>query len=334
MSSSFSFFSVFIPLTETLGKGYSRESKYFKKFLSFVIETPRQSIIFRQMHQSLKYLFVPAQGEAYLALFKNVKRFDEIGNQFQQQTKLYTIAWNPCSEQEVIVDNVCYTMPRCSILPIMMSQSFEFEKPENIILWQFNREFYCVVDHDAEVSCVGFVFYGPQPVMFVTFDELQTRKMAQLVTFFEEEFESEEDIKAEMLRALLVRLIIEITRTAKKQYLPIEGIKDSKLGVIRQYNLLVEKHYKREHKVTFYANKLNKSPKTIANLFTQISDKTPLQIIHERIVSEAKRFFMYSDKSVKEVADALGFDDVAHFSKLYKKMTSVSPSESRKLYDT
>ena len=48
--------------------------------------------------------------------------------------------------------------------------------------------------------------------------------MQSLFDLFEEEFNSEEDIKGEMLRMLLVRLIINITRLAKKQYLGTEEV--------------------------------------------------------------------------------------------------------------
>ena len=42
----------------------------------------------------------------------------------------------------------------------MVSESFHFERPADIAAWQFSRDFYCIVDHDKEVSCVGFIFYG------------------------------------------------------------------------------------------------------------------------------------------------------------------------------
>ena len=75
---------------------------------------------------------------------------------------------------------------------------------------------------------------------------------------------------------------------------------------------------------------MNKSPKTISNIFSLYSKKTPLQIIQERVITEAKRLFYYTDKSVKEIADDLGFEDVAHFSKFFKNCTTQNPSELKK----
>ena len=50
----------------------------------------------------------------------------------------------------------------------------------------------------------------------------------------------------------------------------------------------------------------------------------------KRIITEAKRLFYYTDKSVKEIANDLGFEDVAHFSKFFKNCTNQSPSDIKK----
>jgi AraC-like DNA-binding protein len=52
-------------------------------------------------------------------------------------------------------------------------------------------------------------------------------------------------------------------------------------------------------------------------------------VIHERVIAAAKRLVYYTDKSIKEVADELGFEDLAHFSKFFKNVTTKSPSELR-----
>jgi AraC-like DNA-binding protein len=180
------------------------------------------------------------------------------------------------------------------------------------------------------VGCVGFLFFGPSPTMFVELSVDDLRRLNEMLESFDEEFTNNESIKGEMLRNLLVQLIIKITRLAKKQYFGAEAISEEKFNLIRQYNLLVEIHFRQQHQVQFYAALLNKSPKTISNYFALYSKKTPLQVITERLITEAKRLFYYTDKSVKEIAAELGFDEVAHFSKFFKNNTSQNPSELRK----
>lgn len=276
------------------------------------------------------YIFDKSSKSETIILLKNEATFERVGIQTNNPTKYYTIVWNQGKEQNITIDKIIYKMASNAVLPIMMNQTFKFEHSEDLIVWQFNREFYCVVDNDAEVGCSGFVFYGPSPTMFIKLGEDDIDRMQNLLDVFETEFESDEVVKGGMLRMLLVRLIINITRLAKKQYLGVEEVVAEKFNVIRQFNLLVEVHFRKEHQVTFYANLLNKSPKTVANTFSLYSKKTPLQTIHERIVTEAKRLFYFTDKSVKEIADDLGFEEVAHFSKFFKNYTSINPSELRK----
>jgi AraC family transcriptional activator of pobA len=279
----------------------------------------------------MKYVYTHKDGLGRIKLWKGEPVFEQ--NYFEQKAgqSFYTIAWNTGVEQKVFIDESSHLIGNNIILPIMQNQSFRFERPEDIIAWQFNRDFYCIVNHDAEVGCVGFIFYGLSPTMFVRLDTEETEMMARLLRVFEEEYMSEDDIKGEMLRILLVRLIIKTTRLAKKQYLGTEEVTEEKFNLIRKYNLLVEMHFRKEHQVQFYAGLLNKSPKTISNIFTLYSRKTPQQIIQERIITEAKRLFHYTDKSIKEVADELGFEDSAHFSKFFKNNTSQNPSELKKI---
>ena len=57
--------------------------------------------------------------------------------------------------------------------------------------------------------------------------------------------------------------------------------------------------------------------------------KTTSQLISERVVQEAKVLLRHSQWSVSEVAYALGFEEVAHFSNYFKKYTDQSPASFR-----
>jgi AraC-like DNA-binding protein len=210
----------------------------------------------------------------------------------------------------------------------MVNQTFSFTDAASIVAWQFNRAFYCIVDHDKEVSCVGFLFYGSQ-LMFTALNKENTHKVDLLLQIFIEEFETVDNIQEDMLRMLLKRLIIIVTRLAKQQFLQVPDLPEQKLDIIRQFNLLVENHYKKEHSVKFYADQVNRSPKTLSNLFALYNEKSPLTVILDRIVLEAKRLLLYTDKSAKEIAFELGFEDAAYFSNFFKKNAEVSPSDFR-----
>ena len=273
----------------------------------------------------LHYIDPISAGELHLTIHE--VSFDRLFFQRDRKDKFLTIAWNDGPQQTVTIDGVNYNFPSQTVLPLMVNQTFTFEKPEQIIAWQYNRNFYCIIDHDKEVSCVGFLFYGSSGNMFIKLDEQQQTKLNLLLHVFIDEFETTDIIQRDMLQMILKRLIIIITRLGKKQYLSEQALTDDKLNIVRKYNLMVENNYRKEHTVKFYANHLNKSPKTLANYFALYNHKSPLVVIQERILLEAKRLLMYTDKSAKEIAYDLGYDDAAYFSNFFKKQTGIAPSD-------
>lgn len=261
------------------------------------------------------------------ALFRMV--FDEIilDRNFygkDRQEKLLTIVWNRGADQNITIDNFPFSFPKNTIHCLMTSENFHFERAEDIVAWQFSREFYCIVDHDKEVSCVGFIFYGPPREMFIQLVEHGQKQIDNIRQMLIDEFETPDHIQGEMMQVLLKRLIIILTRLARAQYLDDKELRDDKLDIIRKYNFLVETHYKKEQRVSFYAEQLFKSPKTLSNLFALYNNKSPQMVIQERVAQEAKRLFLYTDMSAKEIAYELGFKNAGHFCKFFKRLTGQS----------
>lgn len=193
----------------------------------------------------------------------------------------------------------------------------------------FNREFYCIHTNDSEVSCNGLLFFGSNFSPTLTLDAGETERLNTLFNVLNEEFDTRETGQEEMLRILLKRFIIRCTRLANKQLVK-NGNNQSEIDLIRHFNVLVEEHFKERKSVAEYAELMHKSPKTIANVFSKNSDRTPLEVIHERIIIEAKRMILFTDKTMKEVGFELGYEDPSQFSKLFKKHVGITTSEFRK----
>jgi AraC family transcriptional activator of pobA len=263
-----------------------------------------------------------------LLLFKEEPGFDRLYFSRDRSNKYFTIAWNYGQAQIVTIDGTAYEFLPDTLLTLLFDQSFYFERPADIAAWQFNREFYCIIDHDSKVSCVGFLF-GSTDHLFIKLDYQAQQKLKLLLDVFIEEFKTSDNIQNEMLLVLLKRLIIYITRLARSESMPANRLPDEKFHVIRKFNLLVEANYRAEHSVSFYAQQLCKSPKTLSNLFAIYNHKTPSQVIQQRILIEAKRLLSYTEKSVKQITYELGFEDPAYFSNFFKKITSLSPVEFR-----
>jgi len=256
----------------------------------------------------------------------------ELSNSFVTEdvnTAVLTIAWNRGEDQHVTVDDQTVLLPNAHAIVMNVNQAFAFEHPAQVIAWQFNRGFYCIVDHDHEVSCAGLLFYGHHDTPVIKLSKEDQNKLEVLYSVFVEEFNEEDDnLKSEMLRVILKRLIVKLTRKYKGQFNAVLS-SEKELDTIREFNVLVEQNFREYHQVQDYADLLHKSSKTISNLFSKFSSQSPLELIHTRLLLEAKRQLLYTDKTAKQIAFEIGFQDISGFSRFFKKHTEMSPSQFR-----
>ena len=243
---------------------------------------------------------------------------------------LIHILWNHSNQYVILeLDGYPVTLPPEGVLTSTFYHRVSINKnAELLIIFSFNRQYYCIYDHDTEVSCNGIIFFGAQQQAISSLNKDYRRKMKLLLEVFVYEFRQKDNIQGEMLVVLLKRLIIICTRLAKNE-IGLNKTHNDQVEIIRQFNFLVDMNFKKIKTVKQYADLLHKSPKTLSNVFSKIGDLTPLQIIHERIVLEARRLLTYTDKNINEIAYALGFEEPATFFKLFKKHLNESPLSFR-----
>jgi AraC-like DNA-binding protein len=223
------------------------------------------------------------------------------------------------------IDNVQHTFNENQIVSLTDFNSIKVISVSKLIHIKFNKSFYCIMHNDSEVGCKGLLFFGAQRVPIITIPEEDIEKFEVLIQMLSIEMESKDDLQIEMLQMMLKRLLIMCTRLYKLQN-DLQSAGSQTLDLVREFNLLVEIHFKTNHAVSDYAKMLHKSPKTLSNHFSKTYNKTPLQFIQERLLLEAKRFLHYTDKPIKEIAYDLGFDDVQGFSRFFKNKEGISPT--------
>lgn len=196
-------------------------------------------------------------------------------------------------------------------------------------LVSFTPDFYCLERHGREVGCNGFLFNNITDLPLVP---LESDDIAALERTFESLLREVNDpglAHEEMLRTFLQWFLIEATRIGRRQRQP--SVEETPEHVLfRQYNVLVEKHFRTYHTVQEYAAMLFIAPKTLAKKFNELGRKSPLSLIADRIVLEAKRELAYTDKSVQEIAYGLGYDDPAYFSRFFRKEVGIAPLDFRR----
>lgn len=104
----------------------------------------------------------------------------------------------------------------------------------------------------------------------------------------------------------------------------------------RQGELLFRKFIKllsafdtNDRSVKAYAEKLCVTPKYLSTVCKSVSGKTALEWIHDFLADAITHKLKYTDMSIKEIADSLGFPNISFFGKFVKSRFGVSPKEYR-----
>jgi len=249
----------------------------------------------------------------------------------KERTESYlTVLWFDSDCNKLTIDGVESYFDKDQIVFLTEFHEVEVNTVNTVKLVRFNRHFYCILEHDIEVSCKGLLFFGASqlPVIKIPLNEIDRFEI--LWKMFSIEMTFNDELKIEMLQMMLKRYLILSTRIFKSQYnYPIQKIESN---IVREYNFLVEQHFKTLFSVSKYAELLNKSPKTVSNHFSKIGSKTPLQYIQDRRCLEAKRLLQKSEKQIQEVAFEIGFKDVQAFSRFFKNNEGISPSNYREKF--
>ncbi len=94
--------------------------------------------------------------------------------------------------------------------------------------------------------------------------------------------------------------------------------------VTRNFKKLLEQQYITNKRPATYAEKLHLSIPYLNECVRNSTGYSVSQHIQQRIILEAKRLLVHSDRSVKEIATELGYDDLPYFSRLFKKATGMT----------
>ena len=233
-----------------------------------------------------------------------------------------SILWFQDNQSELKIDGKSKRFYKNEILFLTEFHKIEINRIGVIQFIRFNRSFFCIIDHDSEIGCKGVLFFGSSNIPIIEIPKSDLRKFESFWKMFLLELEEQDNFQIEMIRTMLKRYVILCTRIYKDQK---NLINEDETSLIREFNFLVEQHFRDKHKVADYAALLNKSPKTLSNIFQKHSSKSPLQFIQNRKILESKRLLGYSDLQVQEIGYQVGYDDVQSFSRFFKKQTGHSP---------
>jgi AraC family transcriptional activator of pobA len=131
---------------------------------------------------------------------------------------------------------------------------------------------------------------------------------------------------ASLLNYTLARLIRQRqTELSDRKSIPAGRAR----GHVKRFVALIEVNFVLHLPLDQYAIWLDISVAHLNAICRQISGRSALQLIHERLMLEAKRELIYTAMTIKEISELLGFTDPAYFTRFFKRQEGMSPSDFR-----
>jgi len=239
-----------------------------------------------------------------------------------------TFIWNTGKQMNITIDHYPHQLARNQVVFLTENNKINTIDLESARMVRFNRAFYCIINHDNEIGSKGLLFFGATGVPIIMLDERNIKDFEITWEILSSEMRQSELLQRDMLQSILKRLLILSVRILIKSS-NLQDLEKSQVDLVREFNYLVEGHFSEHHDVAFYAAKLNKSPKTLSNLFSIAGNRPPLNIIHDRIMAHARMQITYTNLSIKEIAYELGYEDIQTFSRFFKNKEGLSPAQYR-----
>ena len=99
--------------------------------------------------------------------------------------------------------------------------------------------------------------------------------------------------------------------------------------LVQRYRTLLEVNFRKQASLRFYASGLGVTADHLSRVCRATTGTGALDLLHERVLLEARRLLAYTPASVVEIARELGFDDPAYFSRFFAKLAGQAPTSYR-----
>jgi AraC family transcriptional activator of pobA len=176
----------------------------------------------------------------------------------------------------------------------------------------------------------NFTFFSGQPAQQVI--ELPALLQEKVTTIFEDilkDGENEQATNDDLVRTMLLRVFIEISR--------INNVQQQLIGqsynhtLLKNFKNLIEANYTTLRLPKQYAALLYITPNHLNALCNDLLGTSAGNLIRERVMLEAKRLLINVALLVAEIAEKLNFADQSYFIKFFKKHEGITPEKFRKL---
>lgn len=208
--------------------------------------------------------------------------------------------------------------------------TWEFGPDTEGYIINFNESFFTAICHNPNFVHEFPLFNSVSGTPATLLEAECCGEVHALMEKMVKEFQADRDYKQDILRGMLLQLLVLLSRQLPRESVP--GISRHQLTVLRNFERLIEEHFRVKRLPRDYAEMLFITPNHLNALVNSVIGKPAGELIRDRVVLEAKRLLVNSDFTISQIADALNFEDNAYFTRFFKKYTGLAPEVFRQDY--
>ncbi len=244
----------------------------------------------------------------------------------------YQIIWFIKGFGKHYVDFNTYDIEDNSLFFISKGQIHQFDDNfQDGYVIHFNESFLDIYENFTDIFLKHNIFHSFEKEPFFIIKESDSIELHNIVNRMLKEMSTPNMFAhSNLLKLLLQLFLVEIQRFGIRKDCCELTINNPSHILFVNFRKLLEENFHEIHTVSWYSEILTVSTKTLTNCTKEITHQTPLKIINDRLILEARRLLSYSQKNVNEIGFVLGFEDPSYFVKFFKRHMKISPSEFRK----
>ena len=215
------------------------------------------------------------------------------------------------------------------LLPDQMVQTTEITPDFKACFTMMRREFLHSQNHFLEtINLHNTIMEQPH----FDLSEKEMQEYLQLFKMMQEKRADRENIYYQQIMQNYFQITFYnlYNLIIRQKNLPEQRVISHNMAIYERFIKCVEKNYRKEHSVQFYANQICLTPKYLSTLVDEISGKHASDWIHEYIIFEAKALLKSTNMSLQAISDVLCFCTPSHFGRFFKRYTGYTPSEYKR----
>jgi AraC family transcriptional activator of pobA len=261
--------------------------------------------------------------------FARLERNSEIPRPFLHRHGYYHLLWMTNARGKHIIDFETFEVKPHSVFFLSPGQVHAWTstvKASGFVM-NFSAEFFLQMFPKVD-ELVEFPFFDMEnadPVLY-----LSARQHATLFPLLQEvevEFGNAFSGRSEVVRSFLLILLTRLRRLQPPRQ--TEMILPKNYSLAKRFKQLLEQRFLETGSIQEYATLLRVTERRLNEAVKSTNGKTATQLIHDRILLEAKRLLSQTDLGTSEIAYRLNFDDPAYFCRFFKKQVALTPTAFR-----